>query len=861
MSPIKKIFDIACRMQSAKVEKDVENNYREAFSYYYNPVDIEISSPFSCDGFLKFKEKPEEGYLFHHIDGDFDEKELKKPRILFEFKFDEDFQKKTVQAEVILQTIFYLKKFELEGNDGINFPSIIFIGDKNECFFIHTNDVLKYLDKNIDWSFAPSSVGKTYPDLVIEISEDSSINPFPFVLKNEDFQELTEKILLHSESTKQHIRITEHNIDRIFSQFDKNVLTAQNLTPEERVSIFIGSIIDQNSFYLHPKKKNTLITPQKSDGVKVNSEKYNSFFSYFKGDNYTIDERRKFTEIQDRLIDELSRRKSGEYFTPTIWADEAHKMISESFGEDWKEKYIVWDCACGTKNLTRDYSFNKLYLSTLFQSDLDVSKKYNKEHLARTFQYDFLNDDVDFLDYKDELFENKLKLPKELIEDLKADKPIIFFMNPPYGTANADGAKGDGALKKGMAQTLTNKKMVKESLGNSAQQLFAQFLYNIILLKNYFKLTNFNICLFANPIFLSGGSFSEFRKFFLDNLKFEKAMLFCAKHFADVSDDWGISFSLWKSGLTTDKENFEHIVKDYDNFDIVEIDKKVIYNTDFSESCSDWAKGDFYYKYRKKIIDYPQISSPINIQPKGRGGFIDNCIGFNNNLANNIYQSEGGVGIFSSAYSGGNGYPIMPEYFDNIISNFVARRLGFSLETWINQKDEFLKPNTEHPEYQNYLNDALIFTVFNPKAKVSSLRNVDYKNKKWNIINEFFFMSISDIKKLADDDDNEEVYNDIIAFPNERFLFNKIKTATFSKEAQDVYDFSVELVKKSFKYRKLLNDEYPEYNFNSWDAGWYQVKYLVDKYLNDDFKKFDRLYKILFEKWKPYVYTLGFLKK
>ena len=855
-----KLFNIAGKMETAIVEKDVENNYRQAFSFYYNDQNIEITSPFSCDGFLKFNEIQNQNYVFNFVYGDYDNNELRKPRILFEFKYDQNYQKKFSQAESIIQAIFYLKRFEIEQNDGKNFPNVIFIGDKNECFFLHSNKVLKYLDKKINWNIAPSEAKNLYKDIVLEISNDESINPFPFILSNEDFYEITQRILDESKNVKQHIRITEHNLNRIFSQFDSNVLLENDIEPEERVSIFIGCIIDQNSFYIHPKKKNTLVTPKRPNGVKVNLKKFHSFFSYFKGENYDISEKRKFTEIQDRLIDELHRRKSGEYFTPTLWTDEAHKMISKTFGEKWKQKYIVWDCSCGTKNLTRDYSFSNLYLSTLFQSDLDISKNYNISHNTTSFQYDFLNDDVSF--NNTDMFIKHFKLPQKLIQDLIEKKPIIFFINPPYGTANADGAKGDGSKKKGMALTEVNKIMKKEKLGNSSHQLFAQFLYKILMIKKIFSHNDINICVFANPIFLSGSGFKKFRKLFLDNFKFKNAMLFCANNFSDVSSDWGISFSIWESGETLNKKCFSHTLKEETMFGIDIIGEKKIYNTDYSISCSDWAKKDIYKKYKKnEFIDYPQLTSPLNTKQNGIGKFIPGALGFYNNIANNIYQSEGGVGIFSASYAAGHGYPIMSEYFDDIIINFVARRLAFSEENWKNQKDEFLKPNIEHNEYSLFKEDAYILTIFNPKCKVSSLRGLKYKEKKWDILNHFFYMSTQEIKRLAQKYNNEIVFSDLIQFSEERFLYKKIEIEKMSKLSLEVYEKACELTKKTFQFREILNEDYPEYNLCSWDAGWYQVKFIAQKTLKDEYIEFEKSYKRLFNYWKPYIYTFKFLIK
>ena len=64
------------------------------------------------------------------------------------------------------------------------------------------------------------------------------------------------------------------------------------------------------------------------------------------------------------------KRRTGNYPTPTAFVDLAHRYISGVFGEDWKERFVVWDNSCGVAQLTRDYKFKKLYMSTLEASDL-----------------------------------------------------------------------------------------------------------------------------------------------------------------------------------------------------------------------------------------------------------------------------------------------------------------------------------------------------------------------------------------------------------------------------------------------------------------------------------------------------------
>ena len=87
----------------------------------------------------------------------------------------------------------------------------------------------------------------------------------------------------------------------------------------------------------------------------------------------------------DRLIEDKERRNKGQFYTPKIFADYAHKLISETLGDNWKDEYVVWDNCCGTKNLTRDYRFKELYCSTLENVELEISSRYNPE--AVSFQF------------------------------------------------------------------------------------------------------------------------------------------------------------------------------------------------------------------------------------------------------------------------------------------------------------------------------------------------------------------------------------------------------------------------------------------------------------------------------------------
>lgn len=255
---------------------------------------------------------------------------------------------------------------------------------------------MKYLDEDIDWEIAPSEAYNKNSDLVFKIADDSDINPFVFTIDNKfSFKDVAEKINDLALNIQRYVRITEHNISKIYEYFISRVVkNPSKIDANKLVYIFIDLMINPNDSYQKPSNKNKLVLSD-AEEIDINGDNFISFFNYFER-RYKPKEKEKFTEIADRLIEDTNRRFKGEFYTPTIWVDEAHKMISETFGEDWKEKYVIWDCAWGTGNLTRDYRFKELYCSTLNYSDIEIGKKYNQRGSTK-FQYDFLNDDIELV--------------------------------------------------------------------------------------------------------------------------------------------------------------------------------------------------------------------------------------------------------------------------------------------------------------------------------------------------------------------------------------------------------------------------------------------------------------------------------
>lgn len=698
--------------------------------------------------------------------------------------------------------------------------------------------------------------------------------------------------------------------------------------------------------------------------------------------------------------------RKGQFYTPQYLAKYANEEIEKHFGTDWRNKYVVWDCACGEKALTKDYYFNELYSSTIDESELNNSAEYNKE--GTSFIFDFLNDEID-------------KLPEGLRNVFEQNKPIIIFINPPYA-AGSTFTHTKEEIKKGVTKSNVQNEMDAEGLKLASRDLYVQFMYRLTKIQQHFNLTNFNICQYTPSTYLCGTTTKKFRDYLFDKFKYIDGTITSAAHF-NCKGKWCVLWSMWSIGKTENKNEFKVKLVDYIDNEVKVIGTKLLYNLDNGYKASDWVREEIK---GKKTYKYPNLSSALKIKEGGRGRMVgepvgvstlynianniehnsrgdsivngcthkngisitaptetvgsmnnggnnvekntsqislhtsrfsskgcltmtaptetignmygvgrnsmdknssfislyssntydaDSCtltapnddIGYYLNNSNNVEKNNSGVSLYTSSFSGEDGLTMtapnetvgyMNSNCNNVDKNksevglyttsytdehgismtapnptksismvgynalkctalFAARAL-INCE-WYNCKDEYMKPNTEHPKYKEYENDSIIISLFHFKSQQSSLRQIKYDNKIWDIRNEFFWLSKHQMMELAKEYNYEELYNDALV-SNERFIYKYLNTITLSKEAQAVLDKATELLIKGFKYRQQENDEHREYHLNTFDASFYQNKIIWKKYLPNEYNEFQKLFKILCNKVRPMVYELGFLK-
>lgn len=778
----------------------------------------------------------------------------KEYKLLAEFKFGKDMRSEIHLSSIIAQCLAYMKLIE---KSGVPIPEVVLVGDENECSVFSSELLLPFLnDTSVNWNVKPSSFLESNTELFNKLVNSNFLNNI-FVFDIDDhfeFKTVVTKINDLARSSVTKTKINPKNMATAFHYFSTRVLHKNvTLSANERVNLFIQILVNPDDNYLHPSRPQ--IVSSHFGNVQIDRRQFTAFMVNYEGFSYTNEEKEELVGVSDVIIIEEDRRKQGEYFTPDVLTIKADEYLSWYLGSDYKEKFFVWDCAAGTGNLTRNFRYNNLFQSTLHTSDLHTMKQSNINPEGYKFKFDFLNDDLS-------------KIPSELMNAIKEDKPILIYMNPPYATANnwSNIAADETTSKTGVSDTNSGENMKKDNWGSSAQNLYSQFFYRIWEIKKEYNLNNLFIGVFCPELFMSGGSFDKFREKFMKSFKYENGFLTPASMFSDVSKQWGILFSIWSSGETKDISNFSVEVYDTDESDINLENKgvKILYNLDNQKEASKWVREKI--KGIKTSKDVPQLTNALNVKKSGKlyGSTLPNSIGYFYNNANNVQYNQQNVSILSSPFSAGHGLPIIKDNYFESITLFSARKL--IQPNWVNQKNEYLAPNENHLEWEQFKYDCIVYSIFNGGSNQSSIRDIDYNEKEWNIFNEFFYISLNKMMEVIRQSSNQELFNDIKKHGNQRYvaelLYDKGIYHKLSADAKYVLDEATKLTIKTIGVRDMVNRSKPELNANTWDSGWYQVRRIAEESitLKNDVKIVNDAYKDFEERLRPLVYELGFLK-
>jgi len=770
----------------------------------------------------------------------------------------------------IAQALAYAKRYLKEENI---LPRIAIIGN-GVVFYVIDIEKIRGAFDFIDDDIAPSELFKnTPPDLKKYIGERLyKICSPPYGAKF--LKNILKNILSKIDVNK--IKREINNIDEEYDYFEslKIVKNLEKLTDHYLMYIFFsiifGEVIktEDDHIILIPHLKNKNI-------VYVDPQKFKQYYNSIIVIN-DYKKREKMLSDSDKFIDNIVRRNYGEFYTPKEWVDEAHICISKNLGSEWREKFTVWDPASGLNNLERDYVFSDLYCSTLKEADVNIVKYMGYNQEAAIFQYDFLNDDVDeyiniTLSLLNEGTDKLNTIDTRLSEKLKNNK-FMFFMNPPFGTPTGNYEQFHNINTSGSSKTKIRGMMHFHKQGKASKELYLQFLYRIILIFEKYKNKNMYICVFSPISFFTYEIYENFRRVFFSNFEFVDGFIFNKKYFNGASED-AVMFSVWKVG-NEKKSRFNLEIKELIDGHIKTIGEKIVRRTTKKMSARLWVK-DKSVKKLKDLEWLPYLKSGINVRDE------DN----DKNRFKRVYRHNFGFYrlrsrpkeishsmLISSPYSQGS-YTITSENILRVIALFSAQML--TDKNWTIELDDYLMPNIDHPEYEQWNNDSIVISLFHGQNSMTSLRKILYKyefindfkymsGKEINIMNHFFWISYKKMMSFANNVGFNIMVRDIIKHGKNRIIYSLLRRFNLSPDAQEVLNMATSIVEDTIYIRKRLYTSYPEWSFEAWDASWAQiikaVKFSEEQKIIDKLNDFEKLYYEFMNRMREGVSKFGFLK-
>ena len=384
---------------------------------------------------------------------------------------------------------------------------------------------------------------------------------------------------------------------------------------------------------------------------------------------------------RDLIVPQDIRERKGAYFTPRIWVEKSQEYMADYFGENYQDEYYIWDCAAGTGNLlaglTNKYN---IYASTLDMADVQVMRDMAEHKTANLlkdhiFQFDFLNDD----------FSQLPQSLQDIINDPEKRKKLILYINPPYAEAtNAKTVTGTWENKAWTAIENHTHSKYKRLIWNASNELYTQFLIRI-----YKEIPNCKIAEFSTLKILQSANFSQYRKCFL--AKLEKIFIVPANTFDNVKGEFPIGFKIWD---TETYENFEYIRAD-------------IYNKTWEYL---WSKNisvdDKRLSLNKRFVTFRQSSK-------------DNLWIITNYPPD--FQNSNKVFIQNSPTKRSWAIILNKENLWPLSIYFTTRHCIEA--TWLNDRDQFLRPKDWREQDSEFQTDCLIFTLFHGQNRITSSEN------------------------------------------------------------------------------------------------------------------------------------------
>lgn len=578
-------------------------------------------------------------------------------------------------------------------------PKYIGAFDAEKFAFIEYHEIQGIFYQNdFNWNVTPSNHDtKEFRQLYAlckNLLEENSIL-FYFETQTAEFKEFIKLNFKTDKEATEKISVTKNNFTFVFQKWSDKVRPTISVdwakankagiisadffladllsSNEESLKDSLYVVLRKTKYELAKKIDEMGLVSTSSVGFNDKQKAYKQFWSIYARPpkeeywNYIIGRR-------DLLVPQDIRERKGSYFTPQIWVEKSQQYLADVLGETWQDEYYIWDCCAGTGNLLNGLTnYDRVWASTLDKQDVDVMMdriangwKMAENHV---FQFDFLNDD--FSKCPEEL--------QEILNDPEKRKKLVVYINPPYAEVSSVGEKG----KAGVNQSQIHHKY-QCYFGTAGREVYIQFLWRC-----YYELKNCIIAEFSKLKILQGSAFSEFRKHYCPELV--KMFSVPAWTFDNVTGRFPIGFKIWDSKVVVP---FSEI-----SSDVYDEEGNPMKNKTFCVVEKDAVINKWISKYKqneKELTDKDKI------------GFLCGTNG-------NDFQQNGIVYILNRKDQMAN-----PRGIWICKENLIACAVYFSvrhcvMSNWLNDRDQFLVPNTCWETDRKFHTDCLLFTIFSNK--------------------------------------------------------------------------------------------------------------------------------------------------
>lgn len=554
-----------------------------------------------------------------------------------------------------------------------------------------------------------------------------------------------------------------------------------------------------------------------------------------------VKHRHYLLERRDSLLPLDEQKFKGAYYTPLHIVDKAYDELKATLGNDWQDRYIVWDMCAGVGNLEAKHSnLRNVFMSTLDQADVTIMKSNPAFAGAEIFQYDYLNDDITDFGEIDYILTNKLPLGlRQAITDARerknGAKPILVLINPPYAEATNDNttrgvAADSSGAKAGVARTKAAETLLRD-YGKASNELFSQFVARIDQ-----EIPNVTLAMFSTLKYVISPTLSRFR----DRWKAEYLGGFVvhSRAFEGVSGDFPIAFLIWDTSVGLKIGHIDTQVLDRTGLHIGE---KAFENSPPEKLLTNWIIRP--RSNNQEVVPLKNAIVPATATKDLRGTkWSAGALGYMWCNSNDLQQANK-TALFSSGFNGGHGLYLVPENLWQAAIVFSVRRL--IKPTWLNDRDQFLQ--SSQPLSEEFKADCLVWMLFNGSNLTAGADGLHWNARAWSLVNHFIPFTEAELGVAG-------------RFESD-FMARYMASMTFSPEAQAVLDQGRALFRRfhATQFPRKIRDEL---KLGRSDAGWYQVRRALEAYGDTeltDFEPMKTAYSALSEKLRPLVFSLGFL--